>query len=84
MLTLENIQLGKIINKKLGDVKKGFKFVFNKQKTNIMKNFNEYTKEQIIKSVQNNMTDSEGTQDYLESLTKDELRTLLIQFIVNK
>lgn len=49
-----------------------------------MKNFNEYTKEQVIKSVQNNMTDSEGTQDYLESLTKDELRTLLIQFIVNK
>lgn len=38
MLTLENIQLGKIINKKLGGVKKGFKFVFNKQKTNIMNN----------------------------------------------
>jgi len=56
----------------------------NKLKTNKMKNFNEYTKEQVIKSVQNNMTDSEGTQDYLESLTKDELRTLLIQFIVNK
>ena len=53
-------------------------------KQNKMKNFNEYTKAQVIKSVQNNMTDSEGTQDYLESLTKDELRTLLIQFIVNK
>jgi len=49
-----------------------------------MRDFNEYTKEQVIKSVQKNMTDSEGTQDYLESLTKDELRTLLIQFIVNK
>jgi hypothetical protein len=49
-----------------------------------MKNFNEYTKQEIIKSVQNNMNDSEGTQDYLESLTKDELRTLLIQFVVNK
>jgi len=49
-----------------------------------MKNFNEYTKEQVIKSVQRNMTDSEGTQEYLESLTKDELRTLLIQLVVNK
>ena len=49
-----------------------------------MKSFNEITKEQVIKSVQKNMTDSEGTQDYLESLTKDELRTLLIQLIVNK
>ena len=49
-----------------------------------MKSFNEITKEQVIKSVQNNMTDSEGTQDYLESLTKDELRTLLCQLIVNK
>ena len=46
-----------------------------------MKNFNDYTKTQIIKSVQNNMTDSEGTQDYLESLTKDELRTLLVNLI---
>ncbi len=36
------------------------------------------------KSVQRNMTDSEGTQEYLESLTKDELRTLLIQLVVNK
>lgn len=49
-----------------------------------MKNFNQYTKSEVIKSVQNNMTDSEGTQDYLESLTKDELRTLLIQLVVNK
>jgi hypothetical protein len=49
-----------------------------------MKNFNEYTKEQVIKSVQKNMTDSEGTQDYLESLTKDDLRTLLIHLVVNK
>lgn len=49
-----------------------------------MKNFNDITKEQVIKSVQYNMTDSEGTQDYLESLTKDELRTLLIQLVVNK
>jgi len=49
-----------------------------------MKDFNEITKEQIIKSVQKNMTDSEGTQDYLESLTKDQLRTLLVQLVVNK
>ena len=49
-----------------------------------MTTFNEITKTQIIKTVQNNMTDSEGTQDYLESLTKDELRTLLCQLVVNK
>jgi hypothetical protein len=46
-----------------------------------MKTFNKISKEQIVKSVQRNMTDSEGTTDYLMSLSKDELRTLLIQFL---
>jgi hypothetical protein len=49
-----------------------------------MKKFEDYTKEQIIKSVQNNMSDSEGTKEYLESLTKDQLRTILIQLLCSK
>ena len=47
-----------------------------------MKTFNQITKEQLIKSVQNNMKDAEGTNEYLESLSKDELRTLLCQLLV--
>ena len=47
-----------------------------------MKTFNQITKEQLIKSVQNNMKDAEGTNEYLESLSKDELRTLLCQLFV--
>ena len=49
-----------------------------------MKKFNEIPKEQIIKTIQKNMFDSKDTKEYLMSLTKDELRTLLIQFIINK
>lgn len=48
-----------------------------------MKNWNKINKEQIIKTIQRNMSDSKGTQDYLETLTKDELRTLLIQLITD-
>jgi hypothetical protein len=47
-----------------------------------MKTFNQITKEQLIKSVQDNMKDAEGTTEYLQSLTKDELRTLLCQLVV--
>lgn len=47
-----------------------------------MKTFNEITKEQLIKSVQKNMKDAEGTNEYLQSLTKDELRTILCQLVV--
>jgi hypothetical protein len=47
-----------------------------------MKNFNEITKKQLIKTVQNNMKDSTDTNEYLESLTKDELRTLICQLVV--
>ena len=46
-----------------------------------MKNWNEISKEQVIKTIQSNITDSKGTQGYLETLTKNELRTLLIQLI---
>ena len=49
-----------------------------------MKKFNEIPKEQIIKTIQKNMFDAKDTKEYLMTLTKDELRTLLIQFIVNK
>ena len=56
--------------------------IFVPTKANIMKTFNKITKEQLIKTVQNNMKDAEGTNQYLNSLTKDELRTLLCQLVV--
>jgi uncharacterized protein YlbG (UPF0298 family) len=52
------------------------------QKQTIMKTFNKITKEELIKTVQNNMKDAKGTNEYLQSLTKDELRTLLCQLVV--
>lgn len=48
-----------------------------------MKNWNEIPKEQIIKAIQHHLSDSAGTKDYLETLTKDELRTTLIQLITH-
>jgi len=48
-----------------------------------MKNWNNISKEQVIKTIQSYMTDSEGTKDYLETLTKDELKTTLIQLITH-
>jgi len=46
-------------------------------KTRIMKTFNEVSTEQLIKAVKNLMSDSTDTQDYLETLDRDELRTLI-------
>ena len=42
-----------------------------------MKTFNEVSTEQLIKAVKNLMSDSTDTQDYLETLDRDELRTLI-------
>ena len=41
-------------------------------------------KERIIRTIQSYMTDPQDTEYYLETLSKDELRTILIQFIVNQ
>jgi len=42
-----------------------------------MKTFEQTTTEQLIRAVKSLMTDSTGTQDYLSTLSKDELRTLI-------
>ncbi len=47
-----------------------------------VREFNEIPKQQIIRAIQNNMSDAEGTQDYLETLNRDELKTLLTNFIL--
>ena len=47
-----------------------------------VREFNEIPKQQIIRSIQKNMSDSKGTDDYLETLSRDELKTLLIKFIL--
>jgi len=42
-----------------------------------MKTFEQVTTKQLIKTAQSLMTDPTGTQDYLETLSRDELRTLI-------
>ena len=45
----------------------------------IMKTFKQTTTEQLIKAVQSLMSDTTDTQDYLNSLNREELRTLICQ-----
>tara|TARA_R110000803_G_scaffold31427_2_gene70107 strand:- start:328 stop:468 length:141 start_codon:yes stop_codon:yes gene_type:complete len=44
-----------------------------------MRTFEQTTKQQLIKAAQSLMSDSTDTQDYLNSLNKDELATLICQ-----
>ena len=44
-----------------------------------MRTFEQTTTEQLIKAVQSLMSDSTDTQDYLNSLSREELGTLICQ-----
>jgi len=44
-----------------------------------MRTFEQTTTEQLIKAVQSLMSDSKDTKDYLNSLNREELGTLICQ-----
>jgi hypothetical protein len=46
-----------------------------------VRSWSELPKAQIIKTIQKHMQDSKGTAFYLETLNKDELKTLLLNLI---